>query len=688
MLRVFIEFGLVLLKRSSSGTTTGCCNGTAGVAPAKRQAADNTTTVTLLPACSSVSKEKRESEDLTFFHVFARSVLACLFVQKVASREQQPRESFHAVSFLIGSRCRKSPLEEQTRAAGGRGSSAPPVKLLVNTRIRRTRTTFRWPPTATAGQESRPAGQPRAPANKNHVPLAAGQEPRSTGRRPQPPDKNHIPLANHAHRRTRTTFRWPPDKNHVPLAADRNRRTRTTSRWPTTRTGEQDPRSAGLRMQPPLKPHAAMRVSPRRTRTGRTRHSAAAEPKVIRREPAHKTTTRRRTQQVGHDEESQGVAERGLNEVSCTSPPSSCPSQEPSSQPTRRSTRLQHRAPSQPQTLPIHRTYQREHEVPVPLAGTSTNYTSKDYAIENTTSTDPAAHQNRRSATGPAVTAYPEPMDTLSRGVAERGLNEVSSTSPPSSCPSQEPSSQPTRRSTRLQHRAPSQPQTLPIHRTYQREHEVPVPLAGTSTNYTSKDYAIENTTSTDPAAHQNRRSATGPAVTAYPEPMDTLSRGVAERGLNEVFSTSPPSSCPSNSQEPSSRPARSILQNPPPLQYGNPPEAHANQSNLSNTSKDSSIATDPKDVLVVQWNLLTDLKGFFKGTMIPRGAATVHKALAATDTIVEAADEGGCGVAGWDVGDEDLELPEELVAKISASTAGDKGFYAVPPRGLPPPHM
>ncbi|KAL1373438.1 hypothetical protein pipiens_018658 [Culex pipiens pipiens] len=47
-----------------------------------------------------------------------------------------------------------------------------------------------------------------------------------------------------------------------------------------------------------------------------------------------------------------------------------------------------------------------------------------------------------------------------------------------------------------------------------------------------------------------------------------------------------------------------------------------------------------------------------------------------------------GCGVAGWDVGDEDLELPEELVAKISASTAGDKGFYAVPPRGLPPPHM
>ncbi|EDS41997.1 coatomer [Culex quinquefasciatus] len=73
---------------------------------------------------------------------------------------------------------------------------------------------------------------------------------------------------------------------------------------------------------------------------------------------------------------------------------------------------------------------------------------------------------------------------------------------------------------------------------------------------------------------------------------------------------------------------------------------------------------------------------------MIPRGAATVHKALAATDTIVEAADEGGCGVAGWDVGDEDLELPEELVAKISTSTAGDKGFYAVPPRGLPPPHI
>ncbi|KAL1379595.1 hypothetical protein pipiens_014781 [Culex pipiens pipiens] len=42
----------------------------------------------------------------------------------------------------------------------------------------RTRTTFRWPPTATAGPEPRPAGQPRAPANKNHVPLAADRNRR------------------------------------------------------------------------------------------------------------------------------------------------------------------------------------------------------------------------------------------------------------------------------------------------------------------------------------------------------------------------------------------------------------------------------------------------------------------------------------------------------------------------------
>ncbi|KAL1373423.1 hypothetical protein pipiens_005180 [Culex pipiens pipiens] len=48
-----------------------------------------------------------------------------------------------------------------------------------------------------------------------------------------------------------------------------------------------------------------MRVNPRRTRTGCTRHSAAAEPKVIRREPAHQTTTRRQTQQAGHNEERQ-----------------------------------------------------------------------------------------------------------------------------------------------------------------------------------------------------------------------------------------------------------------------------------------------------------------------------------------------------------------------------------------------
>lgn len=113
-------------------------------------------------------------------------------------------------------------------------------------------------------------------------------------------------------------------------------------------------------------------------------------------------------------------------------------------------------------------------------------------------------------------------------------------------------------------------------------------------------------------------------------------------------------------------------------------------------------------------WPLLTVSKGFFEGTMMSRGAATVHQALAATETVAEAADEDGWGVdddlkdddkfedakddddvkleggegAGWDVGDEDLELPEELMSKISASAAGDKGFYAVPPRGLPPSHF
>ena len=49
---------------------------------------------------------------------------------------------------------------------------------------------------------------------------------------------------------------------------------------------------------------------------------------------------------------------------------------------------------------------------------------------------------------------------------------------------------------------------------------------------------------------------------------------------------------------------------------------------------------------------------------------------------------EGGEG-AGWDVGDDDLELPEELISKISASNAaGTKNFFAAPPKGHPPSHF
>ncbi|KAL9699006.1 hypothetical protein quinque_002447 [Culex quinquefasciatus] len=50
---------------------------------------------------------------------------------------------------------------------------------------------------------------------------------------------------------------------------------------------------------------------------------------------------------------------------------------------------------------------------------------------------------------------------------------------------------------------------------------------------------------------------------------------------------------------------------------------------------------------------------------MIPRGAATVHKALAATDTIVEAADEGG-----WDASPVHTYLHALLVVESRQKVA------------------
>lgn len=120
-------------------------------------------------------------------------------------------------------------------------------------------------------------------------------------------------------------------------------------------------------------------------------------------------------------------------------------------------------------------------------------------------------------------------------------------------------------------------------------------------------------------------------------------------------------------------------------------------------------------------WPLLTVSRGFFEGAMMSRGAQNVNQALAAADTIADDAAGGGDGWGadadiglgddddddddmkdalethdgggggdgpGWDVGDADLELPEELVAKLAAASANDTGRYEAPTRGLAQSHV
>ncbi|XP_037043594.1 coatomer subunit alpha isoform X2 [Bradysia coprophila] len=111
-------------------------------------------------------------------------------------------------------------------------------------------------------------------------------------------------------------------------------------------------------------------------------------------------------------------------------------------------------------------------------------------------------------------------------------------------------------------------------------------------------------------------------------------------------------------------------------------------------------------------WPLLTVSRGFFEGAMLSRGAQNVNQALAAPEPIIDSGEPDGWGAdadiglgddddetgemkdalesqegdgPGWDVGDEDLELPAELMSKMSSSNAGESGGggYEAPTRGI-----
>ncbi|GLV43141.1 Coat Protein (coatomer) alpha [Carabus blaptoides fortunei] len=107
-------------------------------------------------------------------------------------------------------------------------------------------------------------------------------------------------------------------------------------------------------------------------------------------------------------------------------------------------------------------------------------------------------------------------------------------------------------------------------------------------------------------------------------------------------------------------------------------------------------------------WPLLTVSRGFFEGAMMSKGATVVSSALAPAP-VSEIDDIGGgdgWGIdaelgldgdeamdeqkkdsdvedgSGWDVGDEDLELPEEIVSAVSNSGNGD-AYFIPPTRGV-----
>ncbi|GAB6033480.1 hypothetical protein CHUAL_013365 [Chamberlinius hualienensis] len=109
-------------------------------------------------------------------------------------------------------------------------------------------------------------------------------------------------------------------------------------------------------------------------------------------------------------------------------------------------------------------------------------------------------------------------------------------------------------------------------------------------------------------------------------------------------------------------------------------------------------------------WPLLTISRGFFEGAMSTRNPAKTALAAETIDDVGEdgwGADaklsidedgeiEGGLdddivavsaeGGGGWDVGDDDLELPPEL--EVNASTSGNEGYFVPPTKGVTPSQM
>ncbi|RUS90316.1 hypothetical protein EGW08_001914 [Elysia chlorotica] len=107
-------------------------------------------------------------------------------------------------------------------------------------------------------------------------------------------------------------------------------------------------------------------------------------------------------------------------------------------------------------------------------------------------------------------------------------------------------------------------------------------------------------------------------------------------------------------------------------------------------------------------WPLLTVSKGFFEGAMAARGgkqSALAASALAADDDVGAGGgwgddadelvldEEGGFGEGldeegaageggGWDVGDDDLELPPDLDVGPAATGAGEEGYFVPPTKG------
>lgn len=132
-------------------------------------------------------------------------------------------------------------------------------------------------------------------------------------------------------------------------------------------------------------------------------------------------------------------------------------------------------------------------------------------------------------------------------------------------------------------------------------------------------------------------------------------------------------------------------------------------EKDLPQVNQNAKLLVPPVPVHQTEsnWPLLTVSKGFFEGAMVSRGGNLKKQIFESAENPSDALVEDGWGAdadldldendnddetklledegAGWDCGDDDVVVPDEIAQKINSATVDEDGYYVVPNKNMAP---